>query len=547
MSQKLFYICNVIAESEEDYKVLLEYLGNYPVSISKVFPEELYFHIPTLVVGWNFIKNKFPEHNITNKEISKNLSWSFSKNENEKDFFKEVEEFFTESVKKWLPSKFKLYDSYINKESVKDFISENVNISKKTFIYFNEGAMYLYNDGNNFTINIKSLLSFTNDYKLVISEILNSLDIVAFSYHNFSNYVYLELLKDIVTIDSLRWVKYGVETLDSYFNIIPNFKIEKFIPFLMSKLNPIELDIYEQKFYSRMCKRDQITCWLSNREIAFSPEFDNKKLNFKIRKKYKLSKLNFSDKRTITGRITSRDVYNIQNLDKSNDERKNIISRFEGGSILVLDYTSFEPKIALYLSGDKEYIEEYYNEDLHYETAFILYGSDEITPEQRKFAKSINNPLLYGEGEGSLLRKLSTQFSNPEEQLYKVRNFLRPIINKSEELKIFYKNHGYVVTPWGYIIKPEKEFAYFNNYMQTYASEIIIDKLFEIKEFLKSHKTQFLFQVHDSLVFDLHPAEKFLIEKLLDILSHHNNMIFGVSPSIGPNYKELTEIFNTSE
>ncbi len=539
MSQKLFQICNIIATGEDDYKTLLGYLGNYPLSISKDFPEELYFDVPTLVIGWNNVKDKFPKQNIMDKQISKNLFWTYSKSENSKDFFKEAEDFFSESVKKWMPKNFKTFDTYLNKEGLEDFINQNIDPSKKVFIYFYDGALYLNNDGNNFIVNIKSLSISDDKLKTTITEIFNRLNIISFSYHNFYHYVNIDSIKQIDAIDSLRWVKFGVETLDSYFNIIPNFKIQKYIPFLMSKINRIDLNLYEQSFYKRMCERDIITCWLSDREIAFLPSFENSKLNFKIRKNCKLAKINFSNKRTITGRIASKDSYNPQNLEKKNDERKDIISRFEDGKILVLDYVSFETKISLYLCEDKEYIEEYYNEDLHHETAAMLYGSEEVSFEQREFSKILNHSLLYGAGEDTLLKKLSSEFNNPEEQLYKVRLLLKPIIDKSDEIKERYKANGFLVNPWGSIIHAEKTHASFNNYIQSYASEIVVDKLFEIKEFLKPYKTQFLFQVHDSLVFDLHPDENFLIEKISELLQYHKNMLFGVSHSIGDNYKDL--------
>lgn len=542
MSQKLFSICNIIAEREEDYKTLLEYLGNYPVSISKTFPDELYFEVPTLVIGWNFVKNKFPKQNIFDKEISPNLSWSFSKSENEKEFYNESESFFIQSVKKWLPNNFKLFDSYLNKEGLDVFLKENLNIDKKMFVFFHDGALYINNDKNNFIINVKSLSTMHVNFREIITNILNTHQAVAFSYNNFYGYIDLDKIGDIMTVDNLRWVKYGVETSESYFNIIPNFHIQKYIPFLMSKLNSIELDSEEKVFYKRMCQRDKITCWLSSREVAFVPEFDNKKLNFKLRRNCKLAKINYSNKRTITGRIAARDGYNPQNLERDSGERSNIISRFDGGSILVFDYVSFETKIALYLSEDKEFIEEYYNEDLHYETAILLFGTPEINKEKRDFSKILNHSLLYGAGEETLLTKLAVHFKNPEEQLYKLRKLLKPIIDKSEEIKKQFKDNEYIINPWGSIIKSNKAHASFNNYIQSFASEIVVDKLFEIRDLLKPYKTEFLFQVHDSLVFDLHPSERFLIDKIADTLSHHKNMLFGMAYNIGPNYQDLDQV-----
>jgi len=544
MSQKLFSICNIIAEKEEDYKTLLEHLGNYPVSISKALPDELYFDVPTLVIGWNFVKNKFPNQNIFNKEISNNLFWSFSKSEKEKEFYDEAESFFIKSVKKWMPDSFKLFDSYINQENLDFFLKENLNIDKKLFVFFHEGALYINNDKKNFIINIKSLSTMHNNFREIITNVLNEYQTIAFSYNNLYGYIDIDKIGDIITIDNLRWVKYGVETSESYFNIIPNFNVQKYIPFLMSKLNSIELDAEEKMFYKRMCQRDKITCWLSSREIAFTPEFDNKKLNFKLRRDYKLAKINYSNKRTITGRIAARDGYNPQNLERESGERRDIISRFDGGKILAFDYVSFETKIALYLSEDKEFIEEYYNEDLHYETAIILFDTPDINKEQRDFAKIFNHSLLYGAGEDTLLNKLSTYFSNPEEQLYKVKILLKPIIDKSEEIKALFKENEYIINPWGSIIKSNKAHASFNNYIQSFASEIVVDKLFEIRDLLRPYRTEFLFQVHDSLVFDLHPSESFLIDKISTILSHHKNMLFGMAYSIGPNYQDLDQITN---
>jgi hypothetical protein len=445
MSQKLFYFCNIIAESEEDFQVLSEHFGNYPVSIKKEFPDEMYFEVPTLVVGWNATKNRFPSQNIFDKGICKNLYWSFSKSEKEKEFYSEAESFFTNSVKQWLPNNFVVYDSFLSQESLEVFLSKHIAKEKKVFIYFSEGALYIHNNGNNFSINVKALAMETADFKAAISKVLNGFEVVCFSFQNIYRYVNLDLLEQVISIDTLRWVKYGVETLESYFQIIPNFKIQKFIPFLMSKLGAIELDFDEQKFYKRMCERDKITCWLSEREIAFAPDFENTKLDFKIRRTHKLAKVLQSDKRTITGRIMSSGGYNLQTLDKETDERTKLISRFEGGSIVVFDYISFESKIALYLSDDQDFIQKHYTEDLHHLTALELFGNSNITHEQRAFSKHLNHTLLYGAGEETLLKMLSEFFVNPEEQLYKIRKLLKPIIDKSEEIKNRCKAYGYII------------------------------------------------------------------------------------------------------
>jgi DNA polymerase-1 len=146
--------------------------------------------------------------------------------------------------------------------------------------------------------------------------------------------------------------------------------------------------------------------------------------------------------------------------------------------------------------------------------------------------------LIYGESDNSLLIKLSN-FIEPEYKLYQIKEFLKPIIEKSQEINNLVKEQGYLIIPTNSIIKPNKYFAGYNNYIQAYASEIMVDKLFEIKKLLNSRKTEFIFQVHDSMVFDLHPDELDLINKITNILSNYENMKFNLSINIGLNYKDL--------
>ena len=538
MGQKIFYICNFIAEEDEDYKVLVEHLGNYPVRVLNKFSDDTLTEIPTIIIGWNLIKQKYPNQNIFDKKISDNLFWTFSKSEMEKSFFSEIEEFFVKSVKSWLPTDF-IYCNFIDsKVDLIEYCSGKINADKPVFVYFNKGAMYLRNDDINYIIDIKSLSLTNNSFKRDISILLSMYKFIALSYKNFSEYIDLDVIKTVTTIENVRWVKFGADTSENYFNIIPNFDMSKYTPFLMSKLNSIHLDEEENVYLNRMCEKDIATCWMSTREIAFREDFNNNNLDFKYRNGYKLSKIEYSNKRTITGRITAHDYYNPQNLQKDNDERTDIITRFDDGDILVFDYTSFETRISLFKCGDESYINKYANSDLHYETAVILYERSDVSEEERDFAKIFNHSLIYGAGENTLLLKLSI-FEDPDKKMYQIKQFLWPIIKKANEIRSVFKDKEYIVNDWGSIVRTEKEYASFNNLIQSTASEIVVDKVLEIRELLKNKKSQFLFQVHDSLVFDIHPSEKNLINTIGSILSNHKGMHFTLGYKLGKNYKEL--------
>lgn len=540
----MFRVCKIILETTDSVKSIKKFLGGYPVEITQDFPEENYFDVPTLVVGWNTIKNKYPNQKITNTDVVNNLSWTYNEKESKEvidgdAYFKSIEKFVNKHVYEWLPSEYKLYDSIVHGD-FSNFISENINEEVMTFVHFNNGAMYMRNSGKDYIVNIKSLWLTETNYKNLITDVLNKLDCLVYSYDEIEEYVDLDTLGNLKALDIIRWVKYSTETPLKYFQIIPNIDVSKYIPFMMSVIHPksLELDDDEQVFFERMCQKDKITRWMSTRYISFDYSFD-KKLSFLYRDISKLAKVNYSTKRTITGRVTCKDKYNPQNLSKSNDERAKIISRFRNGKIYQFDYTSFEARIALYISENESFIQDYYDKDIHSETALIMFETHSFTPEQRESAKLVNMAIMYGASDATTLKMLS-MYPEPHIKLQRVKSFLEPILKKAEEIIEGSKAKGYIINKWGSIIRPEKDFAGFNNYLQSTASEIVVDKIYEIKKLLVPYRSQFLFQVHDSLVFDVHPEELDLVQLIAESMSYNRGMAFAVNYKSGSNYRDLS-------
>lgn len=543
----MFRICRIIVETIESSNSLKEYLGGYPVEISTQYPEEDFYDVPTLVIGWNTIKSKYPGQKINNQEVIKNLYWTYSEDECKEvlggvGFFRAIEEFVNKNIKSWLPSEYIMFDSLVNGE-FSNFINTNIDGDKITYVHFNKGALYLRNGENNFIINAKSLWLTERDYRNTITSVLNNLNCIVYSYNHIEEYADLDTLSNIRALDIIRWIKYGVETPLKYFQIIPNVDVSKYIPFMMSMvpIQSIELDEEEMVFFERMCVRDKAARWMSTRYISFDYNF-NKNLDFIYRDNAKLAKVNYSTKKTLTGRIPCSDRYNPQNLSKDGDDRTKIISRFRNGRIYQFDYTSFEARIALYLSGDEEFIQDYYDKDLHSETAIIIFETHDFTPEQREVAKLANMAIMYGASEATAI-KILDKYPDPYEKLRRIRVFLEPIFKKAKEIIEESNQNGYLINKWGSIIKPEKDYAGFNNYLQSTAAEIVVDKILEIKELIKPYRSQFLFQVHDSLVFDVHPEEVELVQIIAKSMSYNRGMIFSVNYKSGPNYKDLSSEF----
>ena len=533
------FLCNIIAPIKEDLEFLQGHLKKYPVKISNSYI--ISPSIPNLVIGWNIINKEIPSVSILENIIDKNISWTFSKTEREENYQNNIEKFINDSVKEWLPKEFKTFDPLFHNKTLFQFVNQEINLKEYSYLYFHNNALYIYNEDKNFIINVNALKVVDSDYKKTLSLMLNSIKNMCFSYKNIASFVDLDFLTCVYTFEDARWVKYGIEVDESYFNIIPNFDTKKYIPFIMSKVSSFEFTDDEKKAMRRMCEKDNITQWLSTRTINVKKDFNKENVDLVIKGEERLIKVNYSDKRTLTGRIVANSSYNPQNLNKKNDERTNIISRFKGGKIVVFDYMSFEARIALYFCEDKEYIEKYYKHDIHLKTASIIFGNNiQITKEQREYSKIINHQILYGASKNSVIQKL-TFLNNPEEIYYYITQFLEPLLRKAEKVYKEFKEKGYIVNTWGTIVRPEKDFASFNNFIQSSAVEIIVDKIYDIKAFLSPFKSQFLFQVHDSLVFDIHPSESKIIGQLAKILTCYKDMFFNVSYSSGYDFKNLSE------
>lgn len=543
----MFRICKIIVETAESSNKLKEFLGGYPVEITQQYPEDGYYDIPTLVVGWNTIKNNYPNQKIINQEVVSNLYWTYNESECEEvidgdTFFRRIEDFVNKNIYNWLPSDYVVYDSIMSGDFSK-FIEDNIDREKTTYIHFNKGALYMRNGEINFILNAKSLWLTEDNFRITITELLNNLNCIIYSYDGIEDYADLDTLSNIKSLDIIRWIKFGIETPLKYFQIIPNVDVSKYIPFMMSMVpaETFELDEEEEVFFDRMCIKDKITRWMSTRYVSFSYDFD-KNLDFIYREYAKLAQINYSTKRTLTGRVTSKDKYNPQNLSKEGEDRTKIVSRFRNGRIYQFDYTSFEARIALYLSGDEEFIQDFYDKDLHSETAMIIFETHDFTPEQRDVAKLANMAIMYGASEATAM-KILEKYPDPAEKLRRIKVFLEPIFRRAKEIIEESKQNGYLINKWGSIIKPEKDFAGFNNYLQSTAAEIVVDKVCEIKELLRPYRSQFLFQVHDSLVFDVHPEEIELVQIIAKTLSYNKGMMFTVNYKSGSNYRDLSSEF----
>ncbi len=227
-----------------------------------------------------------------------------------------------------------------------------------------------------------------------------------------------------------------------------------------------------------------------------------------------------------TGRLSSSDP-NLQNIpirrELGRDIRRGFIPR-GGWHLLAADYSQIELRLLAHLSGDPVFVDAFRSGgDIHRQTASIIFGTpvEDVTPEMRALAKTINFATIYGQGAHALSRQLKIEYAEARafiatyfERFQGVRAFLDAMIDQGRE-------RGYVQTIFGrrrYIpelrdrnfnIRAFGERTAQNSPIQGSAADLIKIAMIRIADRLREERFsgRMLLQVHDELVFEAPPEE----------------------------------------
>lgn len=540
MLNKEIKICKILTFSEEDFLTFnLEFNSSGVEVILSDTKDKIEFNYPTIIVGWENVKKILPKQRISQKKIDTNVYWVYNSKEDKKTSLKETASLVKSFLLRWLPDMYVSYD-YVLDGSLSDFFKKHLTKPYDLYIYFSGKALFVYNpvDAKKLIgINLESLKYAGLDIKKSIKTIIEKYNPICLSYSNINLYISENHNLIFNTIENIFWSKHNEEISEkNFYDFIMDVDGDRFIPFLMFELKKNQIiSENEKKYIDRLIRKDVITQWLSKCELFLDKKYFTDKTNLKEH-----IKLSYSNKRTITGRINCvNNEFNPQKLQKEGDERKIIISKFKQGKIVTFDYNSFESKIALFLSQDKDFIAKYRDKDLHFETARIVFEKNEINSKQRSIGKSLNHALIYGGG-NEVLKRIVSDLTDSEKIIVKVKEFLKPILDKSDEFKLPFEELGYMINSFGTIVRPRKKWAHFSNFVSTLAADILVEKLYQIKDLLENKESNFLFQVHDSFVFDIHPDEMNLLNDITTLLSHMGDLNFQVDYSIGNNFYECT-------
>ncbi|MFT4194915.1 DNA polymerase I, partial [Ottowia sp.] len=156
----------------------------------------------------------------------------------------------------------------------------------------------------------------------------------------------------------------------------------------------------------------------------------------------------------VTGRLSSNDP-NLQNIPIRTPEGRRVREAFvapPGRVIASCDYSQIELRIMAHISGDEALLRAFHEGlDVHRATASEVFGVavDQVSSEQRRYAKVINFGLIYGMSSYGLARNLG--IDNTAAKNYIDRYFQRyPGVKQyMDETKAQAKARGYVETVFG--------------------------------------------------------------------------------------------------
>ncbi len=238
-----------------------------------------------------------------------------------------------------------------------------------------------------------------------------------------------------------------------------------------------------------------------------------------------------------TGRLSSANP-NLQNIPVRDDQGRRIREAFVASDsdhiLLAADYSQVELRLMAHMSGDKAMIEAFRSgEDIHRDTASRLFhvATAEVTPDQRRKAKTANFGIIYGISAFGLRQRMGNEISIGEAKAIIDGYFASyPAVKEYIDRTIAEaKNNGFVQTIFGrkrYLpdinsananVRSLAERNAINAPLQGSAADIIKIAMAEVARRLKAEglRSKMILQVHDELIVDTLVSEKPQVTKIL--------------------------------
>ena len=251
----------------------------------------------------------------------------------------------------------------------------------------------------------------------------------------------------------------------------------------------------------------------------------------------------FNQALTATGRLSSSKP-NLQNIpvrtERGREIRKAFIPSAPDGVIMSADYSQIELRIMAHLSGDAHLIEAFrQGKDVHAITAAKIFGidADEVTPDQRRIAKTANFGIMYGISAFGLAQRLKIPRGDAKKIIDDYFTNFPAVSAFISDTIVSAREKGYVETLFGrrrYLpditsrnatVRALAERNAVNAPIQGTSADIIKIAMVEVDREMQAQglKSRMVLQVHDELVFDavqeeIGTLERMVVEKMQNVI-----------------------------
>jgi DNA polymerase-1 len=266
-----------------------------------------------------------------------------------------------------------------------------------------------------------------------------------------------------------------------------------------------------------------------------------------------------------TGRLSSSDP-NLQNIPVRSETGREIRRTFiapPGRVLLSCDYSQIELRLLAHITRDPALIAAFEaDEDVHAATAATVFGVpiDQVTPDQRRQAKTINFAVIYGQSGFALAATLGVDTATANQWIKDYFARLPGVQRYVEETIALAHRQKYVTTLMGrrrylpeldsgnHAMRQFAERAAVNMPIQGTAADIMKRAMIGVHDYLRGEcgaGCTLLLQVHDELLFEV--EEKALpvvtpeIRRLMEA-AYPLDVRLRVDAKAGPNWAEMKPV-----
>ena len=242
----------------------------------------------------------------------------------------------------------------------------------------------------------------------------------------------------------------------------------------------------------------------------------------------------FNQTVTATGRLSSSNP-NLQNIpvrDAQGKEVRKAFIPYPGQIFFSADYSQIELRIMAHLSQDANLIEAFLQgNDIHAATAAKIFKKPlgEVTPEERRKAKTANFGIIYGISAFGLAERLGVSRQEAKQlidEYFVTYPGVKAYMEKSIEMA---RERGFTETIFhrrcqlpdinshNAVVRGYAERNAINAPIQGSAADIIKIAMIQVSRRMKKEgiQSKMILQVHDELLFSVLPEEKERLEKLV--------------------------------